>query len=106
MKVLILVATRNEGIQMTRLAREAGLDSRFIYCLGLEGKPKMKDLRGFKAELDEHIEAGRYDVVVASGDTAARLAFDKPVVNITKLRGREFEYKPGVRAESRGRKKK
>jgi hypothetical protein len=104
MKVLILVANEEEGRAMSRLSAKAGLVNRAIANLGLDCKLSMKELRQHKAALDAFVEQQGFDVVVASGETAARLAFDKPIVNITKLRGRDFEYKTGCRTSKKEKK--
>jgi soluble P-type ATPase len=104
MKVLILVATAAEKGAINKLAKAAGLENYQIDCLytTMEDKPKMTQLRKRKLALDMLVIG--FDVVVASGETAARLAFDKPIVNITKLRGRDFEYKPGCRTSKKEKK--
>jgi len=104
MKVLILVANEEESMAMSRLAAKAGLLDRRTLSLNVKDKLGIKELRNYKPALDAFVEEQGFDVVVASGETAARLAFDKPIVNITKLRGRDFGYKPGCRTSKKEKK--
>jgi hypothetical protein len=108
MKVLILVATEAEAHAMSQLARKAGLDDYAATELYQQAdtKPTMKQLREKKLLLDHFLEKEPFDYVITAGETAARMALDMPVVNINKLRGRDFEYKSGTRITNKKKEKK
>ena len=102
MKLLVVVADSKEVAPMKRLLAKSGLIFEgvvwTIQAEGFEGKPAMKVLRALKVELDEQIKQyGPFDVILAPGETAARLVLDTSSVNINKLRGRDFEYAYGVK---------
>jgi uracil-DNA glycosylase len=83
---------------MQRLLKRAGLQGDVVNVLTkVTKKPSMKDLRALKPTLDAHVRNHTYDYVIAAGETASRLVLDTSSVNITRLRGREFEYAYGVK---------
>ena len=104
MKVLVVVAQESERASMQRLLKRAGLQGDvFVIEKKFTSKPAMKKLREYKPVLDKHVLGGydatasQYDYVIAAGETASRLVLDTSSVNITRLRGREFEYAYGVK---------
>jgi len=106
-KVLVVVAQESERASMQRLLKRAGLQGDvFVIEKKFTSKPAMKKLREYKPVLDKHVLGGydatasQYDYVIAAGETASRLVLDTSSVNITKLRGREFEYKFGTKERS------
>ena len=99
MKILVVVADSSEVATMKRLLAQAGMQGDVLaYATEkLVCKPSMKQVRSAKLWLDQNIEAGNYDVIIAAGETAARWVLDTSSVNINKLRGRDFEYQMGVK---------
>jgi hypothetical protein len=103
--VLVVVAEEKEKPLMQRLLKRAGLQGDvFVIEKKFTSKPAMKKLREYKPVLDKHVLGGydatasQYAYVIAAGETASRLVLDTSSVNITKLRGREFDYAFGTKA--------
>lgn len=100
MNILVVVAEQSEVMPMKRLLARAGIHDADIahFTRKLEAKPSMKDLREVKVNaFDFTVKEKPYDYIVAAGETAARLVLDTSAANITKLRGRDFEYVYGVK---------
>jgi len=99
MKLLVVVADSTEVEPMRRLLAKAGIrDYQLAQCCHkVEGKPTMKEIRMLKPPMDDTVKTGDYDYIMAAGETAARLVLDTSAVNISRLRGRDFEYVEGVK---------
>jgi len=99
MKILVVVASEEERVPMMNLLARAGIkDYRLthLFINEIESKPSMKVLRQVKEQEFDHITAG-FDYILAAGETAARLVLDTSSVNINKMRGRDYEFKFGVK---------
>jgi len=105
MNILIVVASTEEEASMRRLITRATMPGYqfmlFSLYPALASKPTMKALRELKPKLDEVIKQHKFDYIIAAGETAARLALDTSAVNISKLRGRDFEYEFGIKKPSK-----
>jgi predicted transcriptional regulator len=102
MKVLVVTESLRDEKPMFDLLRKAGIKESCVTHILEEvpkSKPSMKSLREFKPTLDGYTSKEDFDYIIASGETAARLVLDKSVVNINKIRGRDFEYAYGVKAK-------
>jgi uracil-DNA glycosylase len=99
MKVLVKVECVEDIKLMERLLCAAGINGKVsaIFDNRPKSKPPMKELRKLKYHTDE--QSRDYDYIIASGETAARLVLDKSVVNISRVRGRDFEYEMGVKGK-------
>lgn len=101
MRILVVVAQESEVAPMKRLLARAGVQAdvwdvlTVFYEQNPDAKPPMKYIREVKLKFDSYVKG--YDVLVAAGETAARLVLDTSTVNINKLRGRDFEYAYGVK---------
>jgi hypothetical protein len=98
MKVLVIVESLRDEKPMFDLLRKAGIKYACVTHILEEvpkSKPSMKSLREFKPTVDNY--AKDFDYVIASGDTAARIVLDTSIVNLNRMRGRNYEYKMGVK---------
>jgi uracil-DNA glycosylase len=102
MKVLVVIESEDERKPMEELLRKAGISDFYISHIGNRkpGKIPIKKLRELKlGALDREISSFQPDYIVGSGDNAARQVLDKSVVNISRIRGRDFEYVYGTKAK-------
>jgi len=100
MKILVVVASEEERVPMMNLLARAGIkDYRLthLFINEIESKPSMKFLRKVKEQEFDYIAGAGFDYIFAAGETAARLVLDTSSVNINKMRGRDYEFKFGVK---------
>jgi len=99
MRLLVVVAEVAELAPMKNLLVRAGIkDYKLCFLFdNIDCKPSMKELRQVKEHRFDHIAKDGFDYILAAGETAARLVLDTSSVNINKMRGRDYEFKLGVK---------
>ena len=99
MRLLVVVAEESELAPMRNLLARADIkDYELAYLFNeIESKPSMKFLRKVKEQEFDYIAGAGFDYIFAAGETAARLVLDTSSVNINKMRGRDYEFKFGVK---------
>lgn len=96
MNVLVIVESQIDISPMKLLLRKAGIEGTVtpVFEHKPTHKPTIKELRGLRSKRVWDQVEKLYDYVIASGETAARFILNTSIVNINKLRGRNFEFKP------------
>ncbi len=95
MRVLVVVESVADVDPMRVLLGKANIEASVFPVTSIRPahKPTIKWLREQRQSYG-FMGGHTYDYIIASGETAARFVLNTSIVNLNRLRGRDFEYKP------------